>query len=63
MLPHDQEVTGMARVRWTYGLPALYLAFAVYAWIDITYTAYDGLTNLGLMLVTSPVTALGLLLT
>jgi hypothetical protein len=50
-------------MRWTYVLPALYLALALYAWIDFTRTAQDGLANLGLMLVTLPVTALGLLLT
>jgi hypothetical protein len=41
----------------------LYVAFALYAWIDFTRTAHDGLANLGLMLVTLPVTAVGLLLT
>jgi hypothetical protein len=50
-------------MRWKYAPPALYLTFALYAWIDFTRTAHDGLANLGLMLVTLPVTALGLLLT
>jgi ABC-type molybdate transport system permease subunit len=50
-------------MRWTYVPPALYLAFALYVWIDFTRTAHDGLANLGLMLATLPVTALGLLLT
>ena len=50
-------------MRWPYVLPTLYLALALYAWIDFTRTAHDGLANLGLMLVTLPVTALGLLLT
>jgi membrane protein implicated in regulation of membrane protease activity len=36
---------------------------ALYAWIDFTRTAHDGLADLGLMLVTLPVTAVGLLLT
>jgi ABC-type molybdate transport system permease subunit len=63
MLAHDQEVAGMARMRWTYGPPALFLAFALYAWIDFTHTAHDNLANLGLMLVTLPITAVGLLLT
>jgi ABC-type molybdate transport system permease subunit len=44
-------------------VPALYLAFALYAWVDFTRTAHDGLANLGLMLVTLPVTVVGLLLT
>ena len=50
-------------MKWKYIPPALYLAFALYAWIDFTRTAHDGLANLGLMVVTLPVTALGLLLT
>ena len=50
-------------MRWTYVFPVLYLALALFAWIDSTRTAHDGLANLGLMLVTLPVTALGLLLT
>lgn len=43
--------------RWTHVPPALYSALALYAWISLTRTAHDGLTNLGLMLVTLPVTA------
>ena len=43
-------------------LPGLYLAFALYAWIDFTRTAHDGLANVGLFLVTAPVTAVGLLI-
>ncbi len=53
----------MMRMRWTSVPPALYMAFALYVWIDFTHTGPDGLANLGLMLVTLPVTALGLLLT
>ena len=49
-------------MRWKYVLPTLYLALALYAWIDFTRTAHDGLANLGLMLVTLPVTALGLVI-
>jgi len=45
-----------------YILPALYIAFAVYAWIDFVNTNPDGLANLGLFLVTLPVTLLDLLL-
>jgi hypothetical protein len=50
-------------MKWKYVLPVLYLVFALYAWIDFTHTAPDGLANLGLMLVTLPVTVVGLLLT
>ncbi|WP_210166512.1 hypothetical protein [Microvirga vignae] len=50
-------------MRWTYVPPSLYLAFALYVWIDFTRTAHDGLANLGLLLATLPVTAVGLLLT
>lgn len=53
----------MMHRRWRYVPPALYLALALYTWIDFTRTAHDGLANLGLMLVTLPVTAVGLLLT
>jgi len=37
-------------------LPGLYLAFAVYAWFDFANTNRDGLANVGLFLVTAPVT-------
>lgn len=43
-------------------LPGLYLALALYVWIDFTRINHDGLANLGLMAVTLPVTLLGLLL-
>jgi hypothetical protein len=39
------------------------LAFAVYVWIDFTNTAQDGLANLGLVLATFPVAAMGVALT
>ena len=42
-------------------LPGLYLAFALYGWIDFTRTNHDGLANVGLMLITLPVTLIGLL--
>lgn len=48
---------GKRRVRFI--LPALYLAFAVYAWIDFAGAARDGLANLGLMLVTLPIALVG----
>jgi hypothetical protein len=54
---------GVRRVRWKYVLPALYLALALYAWIDFTRTSQDGYAALGLMLVTLPVSAVGLILT
>jgi hypothetical protein len=40
----------------------LYLAFAAYAWFDFTRINHDGLANVGLFLVTAPVTVLELLL-
>ena len=46
--------SGKRRAR--YILPGLYIAFAVYAWIDFTRTNHDGLANVGLFLVTLPVT-------
>ena len=36
--------------------PALYVAFAVYGWIDFVHTNPDGLANVGLFLITLPVT-------
>ncbi len=46
-------------MRWTYFPPAAYLAFALYVWVDFTHTSQDGLANLGLLLATYPVAALG----
>lgn len=43
-------------------LPGLYLALALYVWVDFTGIAHDGLANVGLMAVTLPVTLVGLLL-
>ena len=43
-------------------LPAAYLAVAVLAWVDFVLAPPDGLANVGLMLVTLPVTLLGLLI-
>jgi hypothetical protein len=43
-------------------LPGLYLAFAIYAWADFANTNRDGLANVGLVLVTLPVTLLDLAL-
>ncbi len=50
-------------MKWTYLPPAAYLTFAVYAWIDFTHTAPDGLGNLGLLLTTFPVAVIGVALT
>jgi len=43
-------------------LPAGYLVFAIYAWIDFTRTNHDGLANIGLFLVTFPVTMVDLII-
>jgi hypothetical protein len=50
-------------MRLKFVLPGAYLALAVYAWIDSLRRPKDGLANVGLMLVTLPVTLLGFLLT
>ena len=42
-------------------LPGLYLALALYIWIDFATAARDGLANVGLFLVTFPVALVGLL--
>jgi hypothetical protein len=44
-------------------VPVLYLAVAAYAWVDFLRLPTDGLANVGLMLVTLPVTLVGLVLT
>jgi hypothetical protein len=41
--------------------PATYLLLAAYVWLDFVRTNPDGLANLGLMLMTFPIVALGLL--
>jgi hypothetical protein len=38
--------------------PGAYVLFAIYAWIDFTNTNHDGLANVGLFLITLPVTLL-----
>lgn len=45
-----------SRRRVQFALPALYLAFALYGWIDFINTNHDGLANVGLFLITLPVT-------
>src|SRR5215207_5881360 len=52
--------TGM---RLKFVLPGAYLALALYAWLDFLRLPPDGLANVGLMLVTLPVTLFGLFLT
>jgi hypothetical protein len=43
-------------------LPGLYMAFAIYGWVDFVNTNHDGLANIGLFLITLPVTLLDLIL-
>ena len=43
-------------------LPGLYLALALYLWVDFATAARDGLANVGLFLVTFPVALVGLLI-
>ena len=43
-------------------LLGLYVALAIYAWIDFMRLPTDGLANVGLMIVTLPVTLVGLVL-
>jgi hypothetical protein len=50
-------------MKWKYVPPVLYLAFALYAWIDFTQTAHDGWGALGLVLATLPIAAIGVALT
>ena len=44
-------------------VPAIYLGLAIYVWIDFMQMPPDGLANVGLMIVTLPITLAGLLLT
>jgi hypothetical protein len=43
-------------------VPVAYLLLAAYVWVDFVQTNPDGLANIGLMIVTLPIAALGLLL-
>jgi hypothetical protein len=52
----------MLRRRVQLALPALYVAFAVYGWVDFVHTNPDGLANVGLFLITLPVTLVCLVL-
>ena len=38
----------------------IYLAFAIYGWIDFARTNHDGLANVGLFLITAPVATVDL---
>lgn len=53
---------GQGKRRARFILPGLYLALALYMWIDFATAARDGLANLGLFLVTFPVALIGLLI-
>ena len=44
-------------------VPALYLGLAIYTWINFTRLPPDGLANIGLMVVTLPITLVVLMLT
>jgi len=50
----------MSKRRVEFALPAFYVAFALYGWVDFVNTNHDGLANVGLFLITLPVTLLGL---
>ena len=41
-------------------LPGLYSAFAIYGWFNFAMTNHDGLANIGLFLITAPVTLVNL---
>ena len=51
----------MPKRRFQIALPALYTAFAIYAWVDFINTNPDGLANIGLFVVTAPVTIAALI--
>ena len=55
-------IPGGGKRRARFILTGLYLALALYVWVDFTGIARDGLANVGLFLVTAPVTAVGLLI-
>jgi hypothetical protein len=52
------ERRGCLGLPWAFWLPTAYAAFSIYAWIDFANTNHDGLANLGLFLITLPVTVL-----
>ena len=51
---------GKRRARFV--LPALYLLFALYMWVDFVLAPPDGLANVGLFLATLPVALVGLVI-
>lgn len=51
--------TGKRRARFIF--LGLYVLLALYVWVDFATAARDGLANVGLFLVTLPVTLIGLL--
>ncbi len=51
---------GAGKRRARFVLPGLYLALALYIWVDFATAARDGLANVGLFLVTAPVALVGL---
>ena len=51
----------MPKRRFQIALPAVYIAFAIYGWIDFINTNHDGLANIGLFVITAPVTIIGLI--
>ena len=53
---------GGGKRRAPFMLPALYLLFALYIWVDFALAPRDGLANVGLFLATLPVTLVGLLI-
>ena len=55
-------IPGSGKPRARIILPVLYVGFAVYGWIDFINTNHDGLANLGLFLITLPVTVVDLII-
>jgi hypothetical protein len=61
-MPEARSRRGCLGVPLAIWLPGLYLAFAVYGWVDFARTNPDGLANLGLFLITAPVTVVMLII-
>ena len=49
-------------MKFRFTLPAVYLLLAIYVWWDFTRINRDGLANVGLFVITAPVTAIGLII-
>jgi hypothetical protein len=58
----DRDRRGCLGVPLAIWLPGLYVAFAVYGWVDFVNTNHDGLANIGLFLITAPVTLIDLII-